>query len=441
LFEGADSRAQENSFSFICFDELALFEVDKKELTTRVKGQGSHQRAIETKAELESAFGEFCKSFSVDYKGSAPNVSGFYGYCSYDSIELFEDIKLSGDHRKGSNIPMLSYRFFRYVIAIDHFRSELHLIEHRNIDCDENLADRERVEILRLVNSRAPRSYPFALNGERYSGMSDDQHRAMIESCKRHIYRGDVFQIVPSRWYAQGYMGDDFNVYRSLRSINPSPYLFYLDCTSFRLIGSSPEAQLIIKDGKATVYPIAGTYKRTGDERADLAAAEALAADPKESAEHVMLVDLARNDLSRHCTQVTVEAFKEIHFYSHVIHLVSKVTGKLNSGTNPLQVLGDTFPAGTLSGAPKYKAMELIDRYEAGRRGFYGGCAGFIGLNGDCNHCIIIRSILSVDNELILRAGGGVVADSVVESEIEEVHNKLGAVRVAIERTAERCHE
>jgi anthranilate synthase component I len=441
LLEAADSRGAENSFSFICFDELAQFEVRNFEANITIPGRSPERRSIKTQQQLVQEFDSFKSHFVVKKSGDHPDVSGFYGFSSYDSVELYEDITLQNSHQLSSELPQLSYRFYRYVIAINHFKSELFLIEHRGIALADTEADIRHKEIAQLILRQDAAQYPFALEGQETSTMTDEEHRQMIRDCKRHIFRGDIFQIVPSRRFSYSYSGDDFNVYRALRSINPSPYLFYFDFGSFRLFGSSPEAQLIIKDRKATVFPIAGTYRRTGNERSDLELAQKLAADPKENAEHVMLVDLARNDLSRHCTEVTVEAFKEAHFYSHVIHLVSKVSGMLGEDFNTLAVLGDTFPAGTLSGAPKYRAMQLIDTYERDRRGFYGGCLGYIGLNGDCNHCIIIRSFFSSNNQLVLRAGGGVVADSVEESEVAEVRNKLNALRVALERAQRGVHE
>lgn len=434
LLEGADSRGSENSFSFICFDELASFEVAGGTARLTRSGDSEYSEQISSRASLLEGFRDFQRSFSVEKGSEHPDVSGFYGFCSYDSIELFEDIKLTNQHHPSSEIPQLSYRFYRYVIAINHFKDELFLIEHRDASLPEVEAESRFRDILQLIMKQESPLYPFALQGEEQSNMDDEQHAQMIRDCKKHIFRGDIFQIVPSRRFSQKFSGDDFNVYRALRSINPSPYLFYFDLGAFRIFGSSPEAQIIIKGRKATIFPIAGTYRRTGNEKADLELAEKLSNDPKEISEHVMLVDLARNDLSRHCTGVEVESFKEAHFYSHVIHLVSKVTGTLDEGADTLAVLGDSFPAGTLSGAPKYRAMELIDQYERGRRGFYGGCLGFLGLNGDCNHCIMIRTFLSTDNHLYLQAGGGVVADSVEASEVQEVRNKLNALRVALEK-------
>lgn len=439
LLEGADSRGAANSFSFICFDEMASFEVERNRAS--IRSGGVETVAVRSRTELLEAYSRFQSCFTVKKCGDHPEVSGFYGFSSYDSIELFEDIRIGNSFAPGSDLPQLSYRFYRYVIAINHFKNELYLIEHRAADVsDDSYADEYRRIVQMIFRNDVP-TYPFSLEGSEETNMDDEQHRQMIRDCKRHIFRGDIFQIVPSRKFSQRYRGDDFNVYRTLRSINPSPYLFYFDLGAYRIFGSSPEAQVIIKNGTATVFPIAGTYRRSGDEKSDFELAQKLSADPKEISEHVMLVDLARNDLSRHCSDVRVEAYKEAHFYSHVIHLVSKVSGLLNEGANSLAVLGDTFPAGTLSGAPKYRAMELIDKYENGRRGFYGGCLGFLGLNGECNHCIMIRSFFSADNVLYFQAGGGVVADSVEESEVQEVRNKLNALRVALERAARGGYE
>jgi anthranilate synthase component 1 len=274
-------------------------------------------------------------------------------------------------------------------------------------------------------------NYSFKCTEEETSEMNDDDFRKLVKKGKEHCHRGDVFQIVLSRKFEQAFQGDDFNVYRQLRAINPSPYLFYFDYGDFRIFGSSPEAQLLISGTKASIQPIAGTYKRTGNDTADLKAAEELKKDPKEAAEHMMLVDLARNDLSRHAKNVVVEDYQNIHFYSHVIHMVSKVSGVINE-KDKIQLIGDTFPAGTLSGAPKYRAMQLIDQYEQSSREFYGGAIGYLGFDGNFNHAIIIRSILSRENKLLFRAGAGVVVESNIENETQEVYHKTNALRSAI---------
>jgi anthranilate synthase component 1 len=254
----------------------------------------------------------------------------------------------------------------------------------------------------------------------------------MVSKAKAHCQRGDVFQMVLSRRFSQQFKGDEFNVYRALRSINPSPYLFYFDYGNYKIFGSSPEMQLKTEGNKATINPIAGTFKRTGDDIKDEQLAADLLKDDKENSEHVMLVDLARNDLSKNTRNVRVSRMKDIQFYSHVIHIVSNVEGTMYDGDSALKVLGDTFPAGTLSGAPKNKAIRLIDQYEPTSRGFYGGCIGFIGINGETNHAITIRSFLSQGDTLHYQAGAGIVNESDEEKELAEVNNKLEALRRAI---------
>ena len=303
----------------------------------------------------------------------------------------------------------------------------------------ENLLEGESSEQERLAyliqNKNFP-EYNFHIQGEEQSNMTDEDFKKLVVKMKEHIKRGDVFQIVPSRAFKMPFSGDEFNVYRALRSINPSPYLFYFDYGDFKLFGSSPEAQLTIKEQQAAIYPIAGTFKRTGEIEQDQELAERLKNDPKENAEHVMLVDLARNDLSKHCANVQVTSYKEAQYYSHVIHLVSKVTGQLHASVNPFDVVGDTFPAGTLSGAPKHMALTLIDRYEGLDRSFYSGAIGFMGFNGDFNHAIMIRSFLSQTNTLHYQAGAGIVLDSDPEKELQEVNNKISALRRALELAA-----
>ncbi|MFO7875629.1 MAG: anthranilate synthase component I family protein [Desulfovermiculus sp.] len=325
-------------------------------------------------------------------------------------------------------IPEMKYGFYKYIIAINHLKNELQLIENL-VDGEESSID----YIEDLIQNRNIAAYHFRTSGEEGTNMTDEQYMEIVDRGKEHCFRGDVFQIVLSRQFSQGFRGDDFNVYRALRSINPSPYLFYFDYGSFRLFGSSPETQIEVSDGKAYINPIAGTFRRTGDDEEDRELARQLADDEKENAEHIMLVDLARNDLSRTTSKVTVERYREIQFYSHVIHMVSKVSGVLRPDANTVKIMAESFPAGTLSGAPKYKAMELIDHYEGKLRGFYGGTIGNISLNGDINHAIMIRSFMSKNNTLYYQAGAGIVSESNRESELKEVGNKLAALKSAIE--------
>jgi len=430
LLESSDYHGNENSFSYICCNPIASFSVKDQQLNIRFPdGEESLERLEHPKASIER-LNEFLNSFEIEYKPHKFITNGLFGYIAYDAVQYFEDIRFSETKEDEFRIPDIFYQAYRNVIAIDHFKNELHLFDHRveSIHPESNLE-----ELSDLVVSKNFPHYDFDVLGEEHSNISNEEYKGMVTKGKMHCHRGDVFQIVLSRRFQTDFRGDEFNVYRALRSINPSPYLFYFDYGNFKIFGSSPEAQITIKNDEAIIYPIAGTFKRTGNDQADAELARELSGDPKENSEHVMLVDLARNDLSRNGTEVTVETFKEVQFYSHVIHLVSKVIGKLQSATKTVQVVADTFPAGTLSGAPKHRAMELIDKYENVRRGFYGGAIGFLGFSGEFNHAIMIRSFLSKHNKLFYQAGAGIVAKSQEENELQEVNNKLAALRHAIE--------
>ena len=429
LLESSDYHSRENSISYICCDPVAGIILTADSLL-KYFPDGERVEVPVEGLNLKKEVSAFRSSFKSTLEESFKFISnGLFGYFTFETIEHFEDIKLKSPIVPEKEIPIMQYHVYRYVIAIDHFKNELYLFEHRT---EEN-AEEGIEKISYLIQNKNFPEYKFSLNGDESSNFTDDEFIAIVEKLKTHIYRGDVFQIVPSRAFSRSFLGDEFNVYRALRSINPSPYLFYYDYGDFKLFGSSPEAQLTIKKNEATIYPIAGTFKRTGNDLLDAELAEKLENDPKESAEHVMLVDLARNDLSRHCEQVEVKSFKEVQYYSHLIHLVSKVTGQLQDAVNPFDVVGDTFPAGTLSGAPKYMALTLIDRVENRQRGFYSGAIGFMGFNGDFNHAIMIRSFLSKNNVLHYQAGAGIVADSDPTSELNEVNNKIMALRKALE--------
>jgi len=440
LLESTDSHAAENSYSFICINAIAGIEIkDINVVEFKLPNQNAEKLQLKGTEDLKEVLWNFMQRFEVesDDVKSAQFAHGLYGYFSYDIIPLIEKIDLKdskasppagGGGLEWAAIPLARYRLYQYVIAINHHKDELLLLENKIAGLESE------VEIVEsLINSKDVPVYPFSASGES-SNITDDDYMEMVKKGTSHCYRGDVFQIVLSRRFQQSFTGDEFNVYRALRHINPSPYLFFFDYGDYKLMGSSPESQLIIEKGKAIVHPIAGTFKRTGDDKEDAQKAEELLADEKENAEHVMLVDLARNDLSTVCNNVEVSQYKKIQYYSHVIHLVSEVRGDLPAGTNPFTVLFKTFPAGTLSGAPKYKSVQLINEYEAVDRSFYGGAIGFVGFNGSCNHAIMIRTFLSKENTLIYQAGAGVVAASKPECELEEVNNKLNALKQAIER-------
>lgn len=433
LLESSDYHSRENNMSYICCDPIAGIRLNGEYLETHYP-DGKKDRKPIGETSLRQEVSDFRQVFEHEVDTAFRFISnGLFGYFTFDTVAHFEDISLNSPVDEERNIPALQYHVYRYVIAIDHFRNELYVFEHRLAGDDRSELDKLQY----LIQNKNFPEYSFALSGDETSNMADEDFKQLVETMKDHIYRGDVFQIVPSRAFARSFSGDEFNVYRALRSINPSPYLFYFDYGDFKLFGSSPEAQLTIRDRQATIYPIAGTFKRTGNAEQDEASAQALKADPKENAEHVMLVDLARNDLSRHCEDVRVKSYKEAQYYSHVIHLVSQVVGTLRPTANSFDVVGDTFPAGTLSGAPKHKAMQLIDRYENYQRSFYSGAIGFMGFDGDFNHAIIIRSFLSKRNVLHYQAGAGIVADSVPEKELQEVNNKIAALRKAMEMAEE----
>ena len=433
LLESSDYHSRENSLSYVCCDPIAGIVLNGDKLETYFP-DGTREQYPIGDLDLKKHVSDFRKQFESTSDTDFKFISnGLFGYFAYETIEHFEDIKLQSVPAEGRDIPLMQYHVYRYIIIIDHFKNELYLLEHR---MEKNAPDGlEKIQYL-IQNKNFP-EYKFSLNGEEKSNFTDQQFIELVEKVKKHVYRGDVFQIVPSRAFSKPFLGDEFNVYRSLRSINPSPYLFYFDYGDFKLFGSSPEAQITIKNNQATIYPIAGTFKRTGNDLLDAELAENLKKDAKENAEHVMLVDLARNDLSRHCDQVEVRSFKEIQYYSHLIHMVSKVTGQLQDSVDPFDVVGDTYPAGTLSGAPKYMAMQLIDRFEKQKRGFYSGAIGYMGFNGDFNHAIMIRSFMSQNNVLHYQAGAGIVADSDPESELNEVNNKIMALRKALEMAGE----
>ena len=363
-------------------------------------------------------------------EGENSHFCGLYGYTAFNAVRYFENIHVKEETIERNDAPDMMYILFRDIIVFDHFNNSLTIVTL--CDDDPQKAEMHLAEIQRLMNKANVQPYPFHPVGDTYSPLTDEEHKANIRRGISHCMRGDVFQIVLSRRFIQRYEGDDFKLYRALRSINPSPYLFYFDF-GFRIFGSSPETHCRIEHSKAYIDPIAGTTKRTGDAEADRRGAEYLRNDPKENAEHVMLVDLARNDLSRNCHGVKVDFYKDLQYYSHVIHLVSRVSGELDEGADPIKAFIDTFPAGTLSGAPKVRAMQLISEYEPHSRGAYGGCIGFIGLDRSLNQAITIRTFVARNGELWFQAGGGIVAKSDEDYELQEVNNKLGALRKAIQ--------
>ncbi len=430
LLESSDYRANDNTFSYICCNPIASIAVHKEHIKATFPDAQVEHSDITQETDVVGIIEDFAKRFETTNNDHKFIQNGLFGYMSYDAVRYFEDIKIT--KKEGAlEVPDAYYAVYQNIIAINHFNNEAYLFSHSY--SGENNLD----QIAQLLTVKSFSEYSFKLEGEAKSRMSDDEYVDLVKTCKKHCQRGDVFQIVPSKRFSQSFSGDEFNVYRSLRSVNPSPYLFYFDYGNFKIFGSSPEAHLIVQDGKAEIHPIAGTFKRTGNDEQDAALAKKLSEDAKENSEHVMLVDLARNDLSRNGSNVKVETYREVQFFSHVIHLVSKVTGVKHPETSTMRVVADTFPAGTLSGAPKHNAMKLLEKYEPINRDFYGGAIGFMDFNGNFNHAIIIRSFLSKNHELHYQAGAGVVSDSVPEKELEEVYNKLGALTKALKLAEE----
>ncbi|MBD0830587.1 anthranilate synthase component I family protein [Aestuariibaculum sediminum] len=427
LLESSDYHANDNSFSYICFNPIASIKVENETITQSFPDRSSVSKSITAETDVAEEIHQFTKRFEANSDEDFKFINnGIFGYLAYDAVRYFEDVAISKKENSIS-IPDAYYAVYQNIIAINHHKNEAYIFAHcynteSNID-----------EIDHLIKVRNFASYNFTSNGDITSNLTDDEYKTHVELAKKHCARGDVFQLVLSKSFTQDFKGDEFNVYRALRSINPSPYLFYFDYGNFKIFGSSPEAQLVVSDGMAEIHPIAGTFKRTGNDTKDAELAQKLVNDDKENAEHVMLVDLARNDLSRHGSGVTVNTYREVQFFSHVIHLVSKVTGKKHTETATMQVVADTFPAGTLSGAPKHRAMQLIEQYEKTSRSFYGGAIGFMDFNGNFNHAIMIRTFLSKNHQLHWRAGAGIVSKSSPESELQEVYNKLGALTKAIQ--------
>jgi anthranilate synthase component 1 len=439
LLESTNNSSSENRYSFIAINAIGGIEITSKDaIEIKFPGSVPEKLFIDEGNTVPEVVWNYMQEYEVVNPTKETKLAqGLFGYTAYDSIPFFETIsfdkKSYDSHHKpepsliSNFIPLMRYRLYQYVIAIDHYRDQLFLMENH---FDGSTGDLTYIE--NIIRSRDIPQFPFETSGDETSNINDQEYLDIVKKGIAHCYRGDVFQIVLSRRFQQSFTGDEFNVYRALRMINPSPYLFFFDYGEYKLMGSSPESQLIISNGKAIVHPIAGTFKRTGDDEVDRKEAERLLKDPKENAEHVMLVDLARNDLSRVCDNVSVAHYRQVKYFSHVIHLVSEVIASVRKGSNPFVLMAKTFPAGTLSGAPKFKAMQLIDEYEKTPRSFYGGAIGYMGFDGSCNQAIMIRSFLSKDNNLFYQAGAGVVASSIPENELQEVNNKLGALKSAI---------
>lgn len=431
LLEGADYHDRSDSKSFICLNPIAGFEATKKQYNIQYPGEETSHYQANKNREILQSFKTFIESFEAVENDLPFNSSGLFGYSSFEAVQYMEDIEMNNPDEIMKGNPDMKYQLFEFILVFDHFKNELYITQN---SIDQAIENDEVLEsfkgLLRLQNYPG---FAFSLEGDEYSNIDESAFKENVSKGIQHCLRGDVFQLVLSRRFQQKFKGDDFNVYRSLRSINPSPYLFYFDYGDFKIMGSSPESQLQVDKGTAYINPIAGTVLRSQNTAEDVERANALKKNPKENAEHVMLVDLARNDLSKNSEKVNVDVYAEIQYFSHVIHMVSRVSGQLHKEVKGLDIYSDTFPAGTLSGAPKYRALEIINETEKMTRNFYGGALGFMGFDGSINHAIIIRSILSKNKTLNYQAGAGIVADSTPEGELQEVYNKVAALRKAIQ--------
>ncbi|MEC9129703.1 MAG: anthranilate synthase component I [Actinomycetota bacterium] len=389
-------------------------------------------------------------------------TSGFVGCLAYDAVRLFE--KLPDDNPSEVDIPDLAFLLATDLAVLDHFRGTVTLIAAAiNFDATDERVDEawhdamSRLDAMQTalanpvgVNVSRAASVPTAGTGRTRSHATNDEYREAVDRAQKYIREGDAFQIVLSQRYSTPITARALDVYRVLRSSNPSPYMYLIriprestedgggqmsDISVFDVVGSSPEALVTVEDRQCTVHPIAGTRQRGRDAQEDRALALDLLADHKERAEHVMLVDLARNDLGRVCEpgSVDVTEFMEIERYSHVMHIVSSVIGRLKEDSSALDALRATFPAGTLSGAPKVRAMEIIDELELDRRGLYGGVVGYVDFRGNLDMAIAIRTAVIQDGVAHVQAGAGIVADSDPEAEAQECVNKAGAVLAALD--------
>lgn len=430
LLESSDYHTTQNSFSFIGVEPIASFTLSGGHILRTYPDGTRDVRPVEDDTDVPAELSAYIRQFSA--QDNPTGINGFFGYTAYDAVRYFEKVKIRPAEGDFAHLPDIVQVLFHFVIVVNHFKNTLTIVENL-LPSQTSRMD----ELKAVLDNQNVAQYPFQAAGAVESSVSDEQYMEMVRRGIRHTLRGDVFQIVPSRRFSRAFYGDEFNVYRALRSINPSPYLFYFDFGSMRIFGSSPETHLRVSGDRAYIDPIAGTFRRTGNDEADRALADRLLSDEKENAEHVMLVDLARNDLGRNCTDVRVEFFRQVQFYSHVIHMVSRVSAHVPEGTDPIRLLADTFPAGTLSGAPKVRAIQLIDEMEPHPRGLYGGCIGYIGLDGSLNQAITIRSFLSLGQRLYCQGGAGIVAHSDPRSELSEVNNKLGALMAAVDRAEE----
>lgn len=429
LLESSDYHSNENSKSFIGLQPIANIDINNGEVLEVLPDGTHHTAMLSDTYTISEAVTRYMSKFEIS--GQNSDVFGLFGYTTFNCVKYTDNIKIKESKEDRNDAPDMRYILYKILMVFDHQNDELTLVEL--------LADGEESKLSKvesLINARNFASYNFHKDGDEWSTISDEEFKSNVREGINQCVEGNVSQIVLSRRFVQQFTGDDFKVYRALRTINPSPYLFYFDFGGFRIFGSSPETHCQIRGEVISIDPIAGTAQRTGKISEDQAASERLKLDPKENDEHMMLVDLARADLSLNAHNVRLDFLRQVQYYSHVIHLVSRVSATLNEDANKIKAFFDTFPAGTLSGAPRDKAMQLISDIELHNRGAYGGCIGFIGFNGDISQAITIRTFVSRDNQLWYQAGAGVIKQSTDEGELQEVNNKLNALKNAINMAA-----
>ncbi len=442
LLESVEGGEKLARYSFLASEPSLIFQSKGRTITlTDPRGKKTvFETSRDPLWELEKILSRY-KQVSVD--GLPPFTGGAAGYLSYDCVRFFE--RIPDKNKDGLNIPDALFVFTDSLVAFDHKSNRIQVIANVYLDgsrspgsaYDEATAKIDRT-IAKLCAAGAPEAARSQKSSRplRYSStFTKPCFEKAVRKAKQSIGRGDIFQVVLSQRLRTQIQARPFDIYRNLRSINPSPYLFYLDAGDFQLVGSSPEIHVRCESGRVMVRPIAGTRPRGKTAQEDARLEKSLLADPKERAEHLMLVDLGRNDLGRVCEYKTVKVpeFMAVERYSHVMHIVSHVEGRLQKGKTVYDVLRATFPAGTVSGAPKVRAMEIIDELEPERRSFYSGVVGYFSYSGNLDTGITIRTILTQRGQAYVQAGAGIVADSVPAHEYEETLNKSKALLKAIE--------
>ncbi len=445
LLESAVSGEYMGRYSFMGNSENAVLCKDNI-VSHYQNGEITEELRLDNPLEYVRDF--FNQMVPYQHASLPPFVNGAVGYIGYDSVQYFESINFPQNDSLGVNDFELIIT--DTVIIYDNLSHKLIIVNSPVLTSGQKIEDAYREacnkvnDMAELLTGKEKTPAPVSLKKDngRYkykSNFSKESYEAAVEKAKEHIFEGDIFQLVLAQRLKIPISGDAFNLYRSLRIVNPSPYMFYLKCSNAEIIGSSPEVHVQLQNGTVNIRPIAGTRPRGKTPEEDRINEEELMADEKERAEHIMLVDLARNDIGRVCTggTVKVEDLEIVEYYSHVMHIVSNVRGKLSPEHDMFSLIEASFPAGTVSGAPKIRAMEIIGDLEPERRGIYSGLIGYMSYNGNFDSCITIRTMIVKDGYVYLQAGAGIVADSIPEREYYETIHKMKALTKAIELTGD----